>query len=534
MTSHNNNNDKNIVLTQPDYGQMIKLQTNGAIIEACIAMLLSKNKFTTGYFFSMIRNIFILVMVKTILEDFKSFMDKFKFTNMDSVRYFYQKYKYSEIVYDFLLISGKWKYNDKNISIDTLTPFFEQKQIILSQPGKYFFTERTFIIKVIVTPTKITFCLPNVNSIITFMDNTIIRKNEEIIYAGRTSMYKTSIMPSGVIKLEPTRISRAYPTENYITLEKSIKHNFLVEEIMNRQPKPSCINFDGEPGTGKTTFGDYIAWKGIFDRIIICNFVPLAASDNKFSDAMSNLERIIIQSAPKDRKNDEPEAILLILDEVDKWLSSYLNARIHKLRDETRKKKQTVSDKMPMQMEYVEKLTEKEEDELKIQLKNEFLDQLYNLVDGHMFNDGRTYEIIFNTNDFESLFRNTDIKYQALYDRFQRYNFGKIGKNDIIKYLLWVNEQLKEWTNRDDLTKEKRDMYNLLVQELCLKDENTLENILDTNKVTHRDLHKILKSTHYNINYVVKILSQEINKKNLISDNSDNDNIIINQSNEII
>jgi hypothetical protein len=528
INNNNNANDKNLFVQQPNYGEMIKLHTNGAIIEACIAMLLSTKKFTTGHFFAMIRNIIILVCVKTILEDFKSFMDKFKFTNLNSVRYFYQKYQYSEVKYDFILVSGKWKYGDKIISTDTLTPFFEQKQIVMAQPGNYFYMEKAFLIKVSISTTKITFHLPNINSIIDYMENTIIRKNEEIVYAGKTSMFKASGQPSGIIKLEPSRISHAYPTKNYLELERSIRNNFLVDEIIKQQPKPSCINFDGEPGTGKTTFGDYIAWAGIFDRIIVCNFVPLASSDNNFTESMTNLERQINGGVSKDKKFEEPESILIILDEIDKWLTSYLNSQIHKLRDESRKKKQTVGDKVPMQMDFVDKLTEKEEEEKKIQLKNEFLDQLYKLVDGHMFNDGRSYVIIFNTNDFDSVFENTDKKYSALYDRFERYKFSKIGKKEIIKYLCWVNEQLKKWNPRSSLSIEKQKMYSLLVDALCIRDEKILDNIHDEIAVTHRTLQKILKSKCYNINNVIDILSKKLDESNYM------DNSIIAESEEII
>ncbi|XWV25598.1 hypothetical protein QJ856_gp0156 [Tupanvirus deep ocean] len=504
MQSSNDNNNKNIIVG-PDYGQMIKLHTNGAIIEACISMLFSKNmKFNTKSFLIMLRNIAILIALKMALEDVKSFLDKFKITNMSSVRYLYQRFRLSEKRYDFILVSGKWKYGEKNISINTLTPFLEMKSIVISQPGSYYYEERGYIIKLVISTNKISFAIPNISSMISYMENNVIHNNEEIILGGKTIMSKAVVMPSGVIKVEPARYSYAYPTENYENLEDAIKTNFFVDSKLKFSEIPFCVNFDGEPGTGKTTFGNYIAFSGVFDRIIVCNFVPLA--NTEFSDALVNLERQIISNAPKDQKNNsEPELILLILDEVDKWLSSYLDSRIDKMREQARQSKQIIDEKSNSTtvIENYEKLTEKEEIEKRIQLKNEFLDQLYKLVDGHTLLNPRKYVIIFNTNDFDSIFKDTNPKYNALKDRFQRYTFTRIGKPEITKYLKWLNERLCDNTG---IPEEKKKMYEGVIRKLCYTDDKIFDLIPNEIKLTYRTLHKILRNSHFNIEKTVNVL----------------------------
>ncbi|XWV26935.1 NTPase family protein [Tupanvirus soda lake] len=504
QTPNDNNNNKNIIVG-PDYGQMIKLHTNGAIIEACVAMLFSKNmRFNTKSFLVMMRNIAILIALKMALEDIKSFMDKFKITNMSSVKYLYQRFRFSEKKYDFILISGKWKYGDKNISINTLTPFLEIKSIAISQPGTYYYEDKGYIIKVIIGTNKISFAIPNIASVISYMENNVIHNNEEIILGGKTVMSKVVVMQSGVMKVEPAQYSYAYPTENYENLEEAIKTNFFVDSILKFPEIPFCVNFDGEPGTGKTTFGNYIAFSGIFDRIIVCNFVPLANTD--FSDALVNLERQIISNAPKDQKNNnEPETILLILDEVDKWLTSYLDSKIHKMREQARQSKQIKDEKSNSAtvIENYDKLTEKEEIEKRIQLKNEFLDQLYKLVDGLTFSNVRKYVIIFNTNDFDSIFKDTNPKYNALRDRFQRYIFLRIGKPEITKYLKWLNERLKDSSK---VSEEKKKMYESVIQKLCYTDDKVFDLIPDEIKLTYRTLHKILRNEHFNIDKTINAL----------------------------
>ena len=149
------------------------------------------------------------------------------------------------------------------------------------------------------------------------------------------------------------------------------------------------------------------------------------AVNSSFQEFITNLDRQLTSTASKEKKPDgEHEIVLLIFDEIDKWLKSYINNEIHKLREKSRSQKQVKDDKNNSSVvEHHEKLTEQEEQDEELKLKSQYLDQLYKLVDGHILPDTRKYVIIFNTNEFESMFTDVDSRYAALQDRFERYKF---------------------------------------------------------------------------------------------------------------
>ncbi|AYV85498.1 MAG: NTPase family protein [Satyrvirus sp.] len=301
---YNSNNDanKNNIIVGPDYSEIIKHQTNSAIVQAFITLLFSNStQFGARTVLVMIRNMIILILIKILLEESKTFLDKFKFTNLNVFKYIYQRIKYSENCYDIVLVCGKWTYNDKYISINTLTPFLELKSIFIAQPSTYYYNYMSYIIKVIVTPNKITFCVPDMQSMVRYIDTDIILRNEEILFGGKTTMWKMNISPSNIFKMEPVQLAFAFPTKNYRNLEETIKNHALIDSALKLPYTPFCVNFDGDPGTGKTTFGSYIAQSGIFDRIVICNLV--SATHLTFTEIITNIERQITITSSKERKN---------------------------------------------------------------------------------------------------------------------------------------------------------------------------------------------------------------------------------------
>lgn len=504
-------NKNNNIYVGPDYGQMIKQQTNGAIIEAFISMLFSKDtKFGPKTLIMLFRNITILVLIKMILEESKTYIDKFRFTDLNIFKYLYQRIKYSEKTYLIKEISeGKWKYCSKYIYFTTLSSFFETKSIYLTQHGTYYYFYMSHIIRISVSPKMIKISVPKIDTVMRYIENDIINKNLESFFADKTVMYKISSHTNNIIKLEPIQIVYAFPTENYVKLEKSIKSHFLTDFIINPPNIPFCINFDGEPGTGKTTFGSYIASTGIFNRIIIFNLIQTISMS--FQECITNMELKITQNTPKDRKQeDEPEKILIIFDEVDKWLKSYTNHKIHTMREDARSKKEIKKDNAtaPVEMQCFAKLTEKEEEEKTNQLKNEFFDQLFKLVDGQILPDNRKYVFIFNTNNFDSMFENIDERYRALYDRFQQYKFKKNTKADVIKYIKNIYNRLKYFIGDSNVALETRNLYGETIKSLTDYDEKILDNIPDNIEISYRSLQKVLRKNSYIIKDVINDLQQ--------------------------
>jgi len=284
--------------------------------------------------------------------------------------------------------------------------------------------------------------------------------------------------------------------------------------VLQFQTIPFSVNFDGEPGTGKTTFGSYIVNTGIFSRIYIYNLVQAGKLD--FQETIMSLERQIHNSSPKDRKEDGGvEIVLLILDEIDKWLESYISHQIHTYRDEARKEtKKDSTSGGPVLIESYAKLTEKEEDEKRIQLKNEFLDQLYKLVDGHTLPDIRKYVIIFNTNNFDRLFKNVDQRYDALKDRFQEYKFKKNGKKEIITYIKGIRDKVKEYCDDSSIPEEKRMLFKTTASEFIAYDESIFDEIPDNIEVSYRTISKFLRKNCFNIADTIQDLSDQDNTEN--------------------
>ncbi len=500
--------NQNIVLG-PDYGQLIKSQTNSAIIEAFLSFLFSKNtNLNIKNLTIMIRNLFIIIVVKFLLDDSKSYLDTIKITNLNIFRYFYQYIRYSEVKYEFTQIGCKWVYNNKHISINTLTPYLEQKSIYRSQPGTYYWNYRGYLIKVIISENKIIFNVPDIDFIHKFIESEIIHKHEEILFGGKTSMSKIIVSSSGLIKMEPVHFVHAFPTDNYIHLEECIKSIMCLDSFIKTTNVPFCVNFDGKPGTGKTSFANYIASSGLFNRIIIYNLVQ--STNFNLQELVSHIKRQIELVSTRDKKQDDnSEYILIIFDEIDKWLESYIENQINKLREEARSIKQSSDGKNNITTESYGKLSISEENDKKIYLKNEFLDHLYKLVEGNGLSDIHKYVIIFNTNHFERLFDDVDKRFDALRDRFNKYKFEEIGKSQIIYYLQSFINKITSYSMQID--NPKYQIYSSIVKKMSNIDPSIYQTIPDNIKISYRTLHKILQNSKADIVQTVKTLSDENN-----------------------
>lgn len=515
MSSDKNNQDSknNQVAVVPDYSQMIKNQTNGAIVESFLGFLFREDvKFGPNKFFIMFRNIICIVIIKSFLEESKSYLDKFKFANLNIFQYQYQKIRNSEVVYDILMVGGKWTYDKNIISTNTLRPFLEQKQIYLDKPGTYYYIYSSFLIKVIVDSNKISFRFPNIVSVIDYINQTVINAHIETLFAGKTTMFKVNSI-SGILSLKSVNLAYAIPTENYRKLEESISNNYIMDKALQFSHVPVCINFDGEPGTGKTSFGSYIAPTGIIDRIIIFNLVP--AAEMNFTDSITAISRLITTQASKDRKIDDPETILIIFDEIDKWLESHIEYTINKLREEARGKKQSSggTENKKAVIENYKKLTPKEEDDKRLIIRTKFLDDLYKLVDGHMLPETIKFLLIFNTNHFDGLFDGVGVRYVALKDRFQRYTFKKMNKIDLINYLRCIGNKLKDHCDNILATDQKKFALKPSIKLLCDYSDDIFDQIPNHIQITYRTAQKVLRRNSSNIKKTVMALCDETDEE---------------------
>ncbi len=470
-------NNKNIIIG-PDYEQLSKQQTNSAIIAGFVSYLFSPDtKMNFKYLWKVIRTLAIILTIKTIIEDSKNHLDKFRFTNLNCIRYMYQNFKYSEKLYDIIQISGKWTYDGKNMSNNTLIPFLESKCVYITQHDTYYYPYQTFLIKVIVINNKITFCVPNIG-LVNIMMIELLNNHQEKLFGNKTQMFNAIINSTGdIMQFIPMSPIYVFETDNYIKLYNRTKTLIAVDAKLKFRKTPLIVNFNGLHGTGKTSYASYIAEKGLFDRIILYNMVQ---SYMDFKTMLNKFELILTQQSPKDKKSDtNPEEILIIFDEIDKWFNSYCEKIIDDYRNESRKKMEMKSGQVSTVIESFTKLTLEEESDKRKQLQMDFLDKLYRLCEGLTLKTDKKYVIIFNTNDFDSLFLDSGKKYFALNDRFQKYEFQNIDKNGVIKYFEGIKQSLINTPDINTVINFDNENYNLIPDNISISYRTLSKQLID-------------------------------------------------------
>ena len=165
------NSKGNNIVVGPDYGQLSRYQTNVAILEAFIPMLFStkKNNFSIKTVIIMLRNIVALMVIKTLLEDSKGYLDTFRFTDITLFKYYYQRmiyFKVGESKTEIIKVGDKWFLNGSTtgISINSLSPYLERKKILVSSPGNYYYMIMGHIIVKVYSKYTIFFCSPHLIS----------------------------------------------------------------------------------------------------------------------------------------------------------------------------------------------------------------------------------------------------------------------------------------------------------------------------------------------------------------------------------
>lgn len=507
--------DGNNVYVGPDYTAMIKSQGNTVILERFVSYLFGSEKFRCGSFVKILRNIAILMVIKTLLEESKTVLDKFRFTDLSLVRYCWQYFRFSEKTYNIVKIDDKWKYMNHIMSFQMLSSFMEQRQIYIGQSGVYYYKFIGNLIKVSVSDKCIAVSAPNITAVTSHVMNELIANNRELHKTGRTSMYNVHLHQTFNVKFEVILPTLAIETDNYIKLEKAMKRRLFIEQYITHTSAPSCTSFNGPPGTSKTTYASYIAPKNIVDRILICNMVQFNTTSS-FKEILIMIEKQIEASSKDQEIRDKKEIILLIVDEIDKWLDTYINNQIMKLRDEaSRQVEKKDKDGNQTKVEKV-KLSKEEEEEKCIKLREEFLSQLYNLCEGLLLKPCRKYFIIFNTNNYECLFEKTSTHYEATQSRIDKYHFEKMNRDVAIRFVTAFITKIREFTlpttgeNSND-----QSIFDEIQREIGNADFSLLKNIHSDIRISYRDLKYIMDKNEYIVANIVEALNEYHKTKNL-------------------
>lgn len=497
MAANQNNNAKKDNTQQlqvgPDYAKLMEKQTSAIVVQACSDFLFKSGGTSLTNMFQFISNFMVLICVKYAVDDFSKFCDTFKISDTKYFRYMFQRFKYGEITYDFVkLEDGKRHFGDQIIAEDLLSQKLSSKSIHLSIEGTYYIPYKQYLIKLVNKNGNLRWYFPK--SIADDIRGEYVTNCRQIEYENGTRVYRASIQNIS-ITFTPVSQSIVCPTETYRLVGEAIKRHNLYENAIGIPPTIFTLNFQGPPGTGKTTFGTYVASVGIFDRVYTINTVKCGSEMGKFSEIVTKINRAMHtnRGVEKDKKTLDPEGehILIIFDEIDKWLSSYIDNEISKLYDDSMKQKTSSSKDGPTIIEKTEKMTAEDESKKREKLKTEFLDSLYLLLEGQSLDTCAKYVLIFNTNNFETMFEGADVnKYYALRTRFHRYTFDPIGKRDIMYYLQYVHKKFCDYVKDETRPLHQREIAGEIIKHTY---DGMYEDIPDNVSITYRELCNIIK-----------------------------------------
>lgn len=518
------------ISTAPDYNALAKAGSNTAILEYCLKFF-QKNRLNPRNFASLITAISFTLVLKSIMEN--STIDKMKLTDINIMKYMAQKFMNGEKTIEVYRLVKEVKndkkgeaaktvdrfvYNGIDLFVTTFNNYFEKYGIQMNRPGTYYFNSNGFLIAFVVQETKYTLYLPNVRRVESFFIETL-KNMKEVILGNNTVMCRLGCTPNSTPTEETIVASYAYETENYKELRKMVKSIFGISALLEQPRKPMSVIFNGEPGMGKTTFGNYMAGKGDADVIITVNLVQFSKTDN-FAGIINRVSKKIDNLLTSSVKEKRDQTVIIILDELDKYYVSFSEKEIQKLQDKARegqtiskKKDKDDSDKSDEKV-FPPSLTEEEIKQKKSDIRNDIFDCMYQIAEGiSVLKNERKIVVVYCTNHFEEFFAGADKRYNALTQRLCKFYFKKIGKSKVVDFLKDIAKRLK--TAEEKIRKQKELNCEVDTEDAIEIDnsfynvsEEDYQNLIpDTISISFRVLDKIITLHNYNLKEVLKNLS---------------------------
>lgn len=494
-----------------DYDRIARLSTTNQIIDTLVKSVFEIDLCNIRKILTLVRNLVLVLVIRDLVEDCKKYLDKFDFRKLLVVRYWYQWLFYRQTTTQLQKVQKHWimKQSDEEMKLShsALNTVLSKYHIDLNTPSTYYFSEAGYLLRVVVREQEIIIHAPQHRTIQQFLSRTLEFCKENVSDSS-TAIYRVKMQGAGCPTLAPLSIIHAVETENYKRLSVSIAKYFVIDEFVVNNSVPLTINFNGPPGTGKTTFSSYIAPKNLFD--IICLFNMVQASNQEFAAVLRNVFAALDKQVDAlDLEHNKAPRTLLIIDEFDKWLDSYINWAIDDLNNKAMKKVSTSSSDKPSMVINYEKMSPEDEKFKRKQLREKALDELYNFLENQTCSSKRTYRLVlvFNTNHFERIFHEVDAKYDALKNRFQKYQFGNIGKNEVVEYIKGIHTKIEHAYEVGTITGLLKKQTNQLLKELKVDDFDDLPEEL---ALDYRTLQTVMNMCCYNVKAVVKELSKKV------------------------
>ena len=264
--------------------------------------------------------------------------------------------------------------------------------------------------------------LPKPQSYINLINQANQDKNMKVSTSANCK--KLIVNSDGKMIFTPLSPNKMFPSNNYMHLSNMINRSIDVSENLKYyQVIPILIN--GEPGLGKSKSLDYIAYNTKIKEIIKVDLTSFI-NHNKIS------LNTILGSAIPSAINCHT---LIIIDELDKYISSVCQ-----------------SDESPEKINDV------------------LLNHVLSLIESDSIGPYNIY-MIFCSNNFDTIFdyipNDRKIHYESLKDRFLKLIFHRMDKQEFIRYIYWLADQIntqvnKEWLEYipEDFTITSRDLKN--------------------------------------------------------------------------
>lgn len=209
------------------------------------------------------------------------------------------------------------------------------------------------------------------------------------------------------LRMTQTVPDRLFPSSSFLMLETIIRRHLEFVTISSQfNNLPIVIN--GKPGLGKTSSLSYLAEKKVCENFFHIDMTLYFDMD--FSGVISKLHKLLEKLTTHQ---------IVLVDELDKWLEQ------------------------SMQNFYILEKEEKKDlkkDEFFKAYKSKFLYELLQLIEKR---NGKTITIfIFCCNNFNSIFENINMRhFKSLQDRFLSVHFEMCDKNELSKYIRFMNQQ---------------------------------------------------------------------------------------------
>lgn len=256
---------------------------------------------------------------------------------------------------------------------------------------------------------------------------------------------------------------RIFPSKNCLGLAAKIVGFFVAAEATKMFYAKGFL-IDGEPGLGKTEALNYLVSAGICDEAIKIDMTNRFTE--KFSKIVEHLTKV---------KGDTGKRIIILFDEIDKWLDQFIKneytTAVAVARSAAGK---TASDPSPIDF-----------DRFSLDTKESFLYELLHLIEPDKFRGGVIF--LFCSNNFDSIYEGVNMThFHSLRTRFVRIHFNRCQTDEFKDYLRFLNDSLKG-TN----------LYNERIEDILPQ----LGNI----NYTFRDISHIIMEACFDIETIIQL-----------------------------